>query len=90
MSINSPLGYSRVVVFFLNPQLTFYNHEDNLLDMDGFICLDPHDHVVHLEHNTKLFIKLRYHQLRLCKHIETRDPSLWTNFLDYFNVEANT
>jgi hypothetical protein len=72
-----------------NPQPTFYNYVDDILDIDGSIYLDPHDHGGNLEHSIQPFIKLRCHQLGVPMSIWKWDSVLWTSFLDYI-IEACT
>jgi len=57
--------------------------------MDGFIYLDLRN-CRHLKHSTQQFIQLKCHQLGVNMSTRTWDPSLWTSFLNYFSLEANT
>jgi hypothetical protein len=59
MTTNFKLAYSLVVVLLLDTQSTFCSYVDDVLDMNGFIFLDPHDYNVNSEHNTQPIVLLK-------------------------------
>ena len=50
---------SPLTILVSYPHLTFSHYGDDLLDIDDFIYVDPHDQVGHLEHMTQLSITLQ-------------------------------
>lgn len=84
MTINFQRTYSPVIMFLPNPQLTFENYVDDLLDMDGSIYLDLHGCSEHLEHITSLRVIIW--ELAWAP----RHGTLCSSFLEYFNVATDT
>ena len=69
--------------------LTLSLYEDDFLDQNAYIYVDPHDQVGNLEHMTRLSITLQVPQLGGHISIWTWDPSLGVSSLDYFNAAVN-
>ena len=69
--------------------VSFSPYEDDFLDWDGYIYVDPHDRVGHLEHMTQLSITPSVPQLGGHINIWAWDPGLGVSSLSYFNVAVN-